>query len=356
MRSSSSSMAQHPLVHLVGVELLGAEVAEVLVHPVRGVGADDPVAPPRLRRDLPPPRQRRVPVVAQVVVVEHHPGRHGRQQPAHGRRRPRLVVQPGVLLEVLDLVDDLRIARPGWRRRSRSTISSDGSSAYTWSPSSSRMSGHVVVRRVRPSARPARPGRRRRAPSRCSSSNGADRRQLPNDRRYGASGSGVRMTLGGQVEPGDRPHRRGRRARPGTRSPRSAAGPRGGRARSGARAPTTSARCAGARRRRTSTSHARSVSTPDRRPALVDVPQQRPDEQVRTDLASVVSCPHDRTGNLAGWRRSPSHPDRRAVAANLHPRTPALVAQGIEHRPPEPCAQVRILPRARPEMEPDQRF
>ena len=26
---------------------------------------------------------------------------------------------------------------------------------------------------------------------------------------------------------------------------------------------------------------------------------------------------------------------------------PALVAQGIEHRPPEPCAQVRILPRAR---------
>src|SRR5947209_2162568 len=26
---------------------------------------------------------------------------------------------------------------------------------------------------------------------------------------------------------------------------------------------------------------------------------------------------------------------------------PALVAQGIEHRPPEPGAQVRILPRAR---------
>src|SRR5712692_6750372 len=29
-----------------------------------------------------------------------------------------------------------------------------------------------------------------------------------------------------------------------------------------------------------------------------------------------------------------------------YPATPALVAQGIEHRPPEPCAQVRILPRA----------
>ena len=30
--------------------------------------------------------------------------------------------------------------------------------------------------------------------------------------------------------------------------------------------------------------------------------------------------------------------------------TPALVAQGIEHRPPEPCAQVRILPRALPKL------
>ena len=42
-----------------------------------------------------------------------------------------------------------------------------------------------------------------------------------------------------------------------------------------------------------------------------------------------------------------SHCTRRhqpAVAFAVHP---ALVAQGIEHRPPEPCAQVRILPRAR---------
>src|SRR5204863_7641425 len=29
---------------------------------------------------------------------------------------------------------------------------------------------------------------------------------------------------------------------------------------------------------------------------------------------------------------------------------PALVAQRIEHRPPEPCAQVRVLPRARRPM------
>jgi hypothetical protein len=34
--------------------------------------------------------------------------------------------------------------------------------------------------------------------------------------------------------------------------------------------------------------------------------------------------------------------------------TPALVAQGIEHRPPEPCAQVRILPRAPLVFRPDQ--
>ena len=32
----------------------------------------------------------------------------------------------------------------------------------------------------------------------------------------------------------------------------------------------------------------------------------------------------------------------------------ALVAQGIEHRPPEPCAQVRILPRALSEIRSDQ--
>jgi hypothetical protein len=35
--------------------------------------------------------------------------------------------------------------------------------------------------------------------------------------------------------------------------------------------------------------------------------------------------------------------------------TPALVAQRIEHRPPEPCAQVRVLPRAQLESAPDQR-
>ncbi len=40
--------AQHAGVDLVVVELLRTEVAEVLVHPVGRVGADDPVRPPRL--------------------------------------------------------------------------------------------------------------------------------------------------------------------------------------------------------------------------------------------------------------------------------------------------------------------
>ena len=98
----------HPGVDLVAVELVRAEVAEVLVHPVRAVAADDAVMPPRRGRDLAPPRQRRVPVVAQVVVVEQHPGRNGGQQPTHRRWRPGFVVEPGVLLVVLDLVDDVR--------------------------------------------------------------------------------------------------------------------------------------------------------------------------------------------------------------------------------------------------------
>ncbi len=43
---------------------------------------------------------------------------------------------------------------------------------------------------------------------------------------------------------------------------------------------------------------------------------------------------------------------RMDAAATLLP--PALVAQGIEHRPPEPCAQVRILPRAPCDLSADQ--
>ena len=98
------------LVHLVAVQLVGREIAQVLVHEIAGERPDHPVLPPRLRGHLAPPRVRRVPVVPQVVVVEDHAARHGRQQPPHVRITPRLVVQPGVLLEVADLVRDVPIA------------------------------------------------------------------------------------------------------------------------------------------------------------------------------------------------------------------------------------------------------
>jgi hypothetical protein len=45
------------------------------------------------------------------VVVEDHRRRHGRQQPPHGGWPPRLLVQPGVLLEVDDLVADVLVVR-----------------------------------------------------------------------------------------------------------------------------------------------------------------------------------------------------------------------------------------------------
>src|SRR4029078_11710353 len=77
-----------------------------------------------------------------------------------------------------------------------------------------------------------------------------------------------------------------------------------------------------------------------RRPAPSSGPRWPPPARLHAPL----TCPPRR------------HPPPRAVApppgpppaaANLPASsTPALVAQGIEHRPPEPCAQVRILPRA----------
>ncbi len=51
-----------------------------------------------------PPGVRRVPVVTDVVVVEDHRARQGRQDPADLGLPPRLEVERGVLLEVGDLV------------------------------------------------------------------------------------------------------------------------------------------------------------------------------------------------------------------------------------------------------------
>ena len=64
----------------------------------------DPRLPPGLRAHLLHPAPGDVPVVVDVVVVEDHRRRHGREQPADVGLRPRLAVEAGVLLEVGDLL------------------------------------------------------------------------------------------------------------------------------------------------------------------------------------------------------------------------------------------------------------
>ena len=60
-----------------------AEVAEMLIDPVRGERADHTIAPPRGRGHLAAPIGRGIPVVAQIVIVEDHRRRDRRHQPAH---------------------------------------------------------------------------------------------------------------------------------------------------------------------------------------------------------------------------------------------------------------------------------
>ncbi len=90
---------EHPVV----VEVLGLQVAEVLVDPVRREGAGDALLPPRQPAHVRHPRLGDVPVVVDVVVVEDHPAGDGREQPADHGVPPRLAVERGVLLEVGDL-------------------------------------------------------------------------------------------------------------------------------------------------------------------------------------------------------------------------------------------------------------
>ncbi len=82
----------------------------MLVDPVRPQPGHHPAAPPRRPGHLLAPGLGGVPVVAQVVVVEDHRGRHGGQQPADLGLGPRLAVELGVLLEVGDLA--LRLGVP----------------------------------------------------------------------------------------------------------------------------------------------------------------------------------------------------------------------------------------------------
>ncbi len=88
----------------IGDDLVGGEVAQVLVDPVRGEPAADPLRPPRLLAHLRAPRRRGVPVVDDLVIVEDHHARHGGEQPADLRITPGLQVELGVLVEAHHLV------------------------------------------------------------------------------------------------------------------------------------------------------------------------------------------------------------------------------------------------------------
>lgn len=89
----------------VGGEVVGVEVADVLVDPVRDEPAEEAFAPPGLGGGRGSPAARGVPVVAHVVVVEDHHARQRRQQPADRGVLPGVPVEAGVLLEVRDLAD-----------------------------------------------------------------------------------------------------------------------------------------------------------------------------------------------------------------------------------------------------------
>src|SRR5215211_3451076 len=89
------------------LQLPRGEVAEVLVDPVGYESPYDALLPPRRGAHLTDPGLRGVPVVVDVVVVEDHRRRHGREEPPGDRVPPGVPVQARVLLEVGDL-----LARP----------------------------------------------------------------------------------------------------------------------------------------------------------------------------------------------------------------------------------------------------
>ena len=321
----------------LGLELGRAEVAQVLVHPVRGVGADDPVVPPVLLGDPAPPRHRRVPVVAEVVVVEQHRRRDGRQEPPHRRLHPRLLVQPGVLLVVEDLavdllvdvatlllvalvqpVDDLLGRVVGVHlvaeHEQRVGPPVGGLAAH---PPGQRDQGvgterlqRVVVERRRAAARPERQTERR---VRVRGADDAGRERAVGERPDLLVVEEHLVLVGrGRLEALDRDER----VVVAVDAPGA-----------GAMALVTEPdlHLAG-----------RVGLDPDGGPGLVRVAQHRSDSKW-----------HGRAKypDRFGGEPPPLGPRSRTVTASLL-RRPALVAQGIEHRPPEPCAQVRILPRA----------
>ena len=235
----------------------------MLVDPVRHQRAGDPLLPPARRLHVVAPRARRVPVVADVVVVEDHRARQGREQPADVRVAPRLLVEPGVLLEVGDLRDtaarsvsraaamNARDRGRGARRRRPGRRAGTGASGHCLG----RPRRHPVgAYASRTSGSPAPVGPRRRPRTLAArSEQDADR-----------AGSG-RWSGSGSADTASRPAARPARRRAGPRTASHDAGVEAverRRSRSGGRRRRTSCPDArGATPARTSTSHGASVST-----------------------------------------------------------------------------------------------
>ena len=251
-----------------------------------------------LRRIVLDPRQRRVPVVDHVVVVEDHRARHDREHPALDLRRPRLVVQPGVLLEVGDVVEPRdsgrrrrgghAAARPSPGSAARSRRRTPGRRRTAAGAATRRAAGRACAARGRTARRrrgPARRGRtrattaaragRRRGTSRTGSA--AARRRACGSRSAGTATSAAASTAR-------------RRGAPRTGSSSRARGPRRSRARSGGQHTLN----VGVRCPSTSTVHGCVGLHPDRGRRVGDVAQQRTEHQTshrRTYPASCRSSP-----------------------------------------------------------------
>ena len=182
----SSSALSCGVQRLLG-ELGRGEVPEVLVEPVGHERADDALLPPGKRRASRRSRPRR---------CSSRRGRRGRRRSScSGRSRAASGCRgrPTTRGRAACTPRSRRPARPGGsdtsrRERANARVSGEISSAYTWSPSRSRQSGHgsrAFCRRFESAQRASIP-----TPFGCSelesvygSSSGAPTRQEPNTRR-----------------------------------------------------------------------------------------------------------------------------------------------------------------------------
>ena len=102
--SQPSSASRTRCEQLALAQQLRREVADVLIEPIGGDARRLALGPPVELAHILDPGLRDVPVVVDVVVVDHHRDRDRRQQPADVRVLPRLAIKARVLLEVGDLL------------------------------------------------------------------------------------------------------------------------------------------------------------------------------------------------------------------------------------------------------------